>query len=139
MAIQKKYHIFDEEYYKKINTVHQDRLKKFGPNLTVSFSQTDEDGNPLFCSNNYFSDIKEGLITKKSIEGKKSLNDIDFILDNFIENPAHWNCGSVRGNYCARVVTRVLCKVRASGSIMLIGKWVTYRELGDISGIGCVG
>ena len=83
MKLQKKYHIFDEEYYKKINTFHQDRLKKFGPNLTVSFSQTDEDGNPLFCSNNYFSDIKEGLITKKRIEGKKSLNHVDFILDNY--------------------------------------------------------
>ena len=59
IKIQKQYHVFDEEYTKKIDMIHKDRLKKFSACLTISYSKTDVDGSPQFKSLNYFSNEKE--------------------------------------------------------------------------------
>ena len=73
--LQKKYHIFDEVYTKKIDEVRLNRLKNFSADITVSYSSKDGE-SILFKTPGYFEDFEE-LKTKKSSTKPKEIKDHD--------------------------------------------------------------
>ena len=68
--LQKKYHIFDEVYTKKINEVRLARLKNFSADITISCSKKDEE-TELIQTPGYF---EEGKIKRASTKTKKIEN-----------------------------------------------------------------
>ena len=80
--IQKKYHIFDDVYQKKIINVRLNRLKNFSADITISYSQKDGE-TKLFKTPGYFDDF-EFLKTKKSSTKPKInlTNDLEEIEDH---------------------------------------------------------
>jgi exodeoxyribonuclease-5 len=66
--LQKKYHIFDEVYTKKIESIRLNRLKNFSTDITISYSM--KDGETLLIpTSGYFNE----LIPKKSSSKKNEI------------------------------------------------------------------
>ena len=66
--LQKKYHIFDEVYTKKIESIRLNRLKNFSTDITISYSK--KDGETLLIpTSGYFNE----LIPKKSSSKKNEI------------------------------------------------------------------
>ena len=57
IKLQKKYHVFDEVYTKKIEAMRLKRLKKLSANITISYSRKDGE-TKLIPSNGYFDELK---------------------------------------------------------------------------------
>ena len=64
--LQKKYHIYDEIYTKKINEVRLNRLKTFSSDITISYSEKDGD-KLLFPTPGYFEKLKPNQVSLKLI------------------------------------------------------------------------
>jgi len=71
--LQKKHHIFDEVYTKKIEEVHINRLKNFSTDITISYSRKDGEAI-LIKTPGYFEDFEE-LETLKTSNKKKQNED----------------------------------------------------------------
>ena len=70
--LQKKYHIFDEVYTKKIDAIRLNRLKNFSTDITISYSTKDGE-TTLFPTSGYF----DGLEPKKSSSKKNEIKSDD--------------------------------------------------------------
>ncbi|MDB4040719.1 PD-(D/E)XK nuclease family protein [Methylophilaceae bacterium] len=70
--LQKKYHIFDEVYTKKIDTIRLKRLKNLSTDITISYSTKDGE-TTLFPTSGYF----DGLEPKKSSSKKNEIKSDD--------------------------------------------------------------
>ena len=80
--LQKKYHIFDEVYTKKIEEVRINRLKNFSTDITISYSRKDGEAI-LIKSPGYFEDFKELKPLKPSTKTKENEDyDLDLIEDH---------------------------------------------------------
>ena len=73
--LQKKYHIFDEVYTKKIDAIRLNRLKNFSTDITISYSKKDGE-TTLIKTSGYFHDFKE-LICKNSSSKIKEIQSDD--------------------------------------------------------------
>ena len=70
--LQKKYHIFDEVYTKKIDAIRLNRLKNFSTDITISYSETDGE-TQLIPTSGYFNE----LIPKESSSKKNKIKSDD--------------------------------------------------------------
>jgi probable DNA repair protein len=73
--LQKKYHIFDEVYTKKIEAIRLNRLKNFSADITISYSRKDGETS-LIKTRGYFQNVK-GLKHKKSSSKKNEIKSDD--------------------------------------------------------------
>lgn len=78
--LQKKYHIYDEVYTKKIDAIRLNRLKNFSTDITISYSMKDGE-TTLFRTRGYFQDdINHEKSSSKKNEIKS--NDCEEIEDH---------------------------------------------------------
>ncbi|MBT4958915.1 MAG: hypothetical protein HON33_02970, partial [Flavobacteriaceae bacterium] len=70
--LQKKYHIFDEVYTKKLDTIRLKRLKNFSTDITISYSMKDGE-TTLFPTSGYFDELEP----KKSSSIKNEIKSVD--------------------------------------------------------------
>jgi probable DNA repair protein len=80
--LQKKYHIYDEVYTKKIDEVRLNRLKTFSADITISYSEKDGE-KQLIPTPGYFEELKAKKTSSKINKNKNhNIEEIEEIEDD---------------------------------------------------------